>query len=429
MLAAPVHPAPSLQRVRTQRRRAWVQHAGVMAERMTDPGSWGAFMATAWPLLVALALGYAVRLLLRAIARRVQRSEPDGMRARIVRVVALPASVALPLLFLSVAVASSALPREWIANAQHGLALVGMLCVVWLVVRAIGAVEQVVALRHPVDVADNLRARRIQTQARVFSRMSQVVVVLVGLSLALMTFPAIREVGATLLASAGIAGVVAGLAAKPVFGNLIAGLQIALTQPIRLDDVVIVEGEWGRVEEITSAFVIVRIWDERRMVVPLQWFIEHPFQNWTRSSSQLLGDVTLWLDYRTPMPEVRAELDRVCRSDPRWDGRVGVAQVTDTDRTTIAVRLLVSARNSGDLFDLRCAVRERMIDFLNANHPEALPRMRANVVRGATRAAPEDVRQRAAERRERASACTLGSPGAEADTEHHDPAPPPARSH
>lgn len=429
MLAAPVHPAPSLQRVRTQRRRAWVQHAAVMAERMTDPGSWGAFMATAWPLLVALALGYAVRLLLQAIARRVQRSEPDGMRARIMRVVALPASVALPLLFLSVAVASSTLPREWIANVQHGLALVGMLCVVWLVVRAIGAVEQVVVLRHPVDVEDNLQARRIHTQARVFSRMSQVVVVLVGLSLALMTFPAIREVGATLLASAGIAGVVAGLAAKPVFGNLIAGLQIALTQPIRLDDVVIVEGEWGRVEEITSAFVIVRIWDERRMVVPLQWFIEHPFQNWTRSSSQLLGDVTLWLDYRTPMPEVRAELDRVCRSDPRWDGRVGVAQVTDTDRTTIAVRLLVSARNSGDLFDLRCAVRERMIDFLNANHPEALPRMRANVVRGATRAAPEDARQRAAERREQASACTLGSPGAEADTEHHDPATLPARPH
>jgi small-conductance mechanosensitive channel len=400
-----------------------------MAERMTDLGSWGAFVATAWPLLVALALGYAVRLLLRGVARRVQRSEPDGMRARIIRVVALPASVALPLLFLSVAVATSALPREWIANVQHGLALVAMLCVVWLIVRAIGAVEQVVVLRHPVDVEDNLQARRIQTQARVFSRMSQVVIVLVGLSLALMTFPAIREIGATLLASAGIAGVVAGLAAKPVFGNLIAGLQIALTQPIRLDDVVIVEGEWGRVEEITSAFVVVRIWDERRMVVPLQWFIEHPFQNWTRTSSQLLGDVTLWLDYRVPMPELRAELDRLCRSDPRWDGRVCVAQVTDADRSTIAVRLLVSARNSGDLFDLRCAVRERMVDFLNAHHPEALPRMRANVVRGTSPPAPEEVRAQAAERRERANACMLGSPGAEAGQDVPGEPAPASRTH
>lgn len=387
---------------------------------MADFGSWGSFAATAWPLLIALALGYAVRTLLRAVARRARGSDPDGMRARLINVIALPASVALPLLFLSIAVASSALPPEWIARTRHGLALVGMLCIVWLVVRAIGAFEHVVVLRHPVDVADNLHARRIQTQARVFSRMSQVVVVLVGVSLALMTFPAIREVGATLLASAGIAGVVAGLAAKPVFGNLIAGVQIALTQPIRLDDVVIVEGEWGRVEEITSAFVIVRIWDERRMVVPLQWFIEHPFQNWTRTSSQLLGDVTLRLDYRTPMPEVRAELDRVCRSDPRWDGRVCVAQVTDADRSTIAVRLLVSARNSGDLFDLRCAVRERMVDFLNARHPEALPRMRANVVRGTTRPAPGDARLRAAERRDQAGACTQGSPGAEADAEVHE---------
>lgn len=385
---------------------------------------WGAVAATLWPLLVALVLGYGIRLLLRAVARRVRAHEPDGMRARLVDVIALPASVALPLLFLSVAVASSALPREWIARTQHALAIGGMLCVVWLAVRAIGAVEHVVARRHPVDVEDNLQARRIQTQARVLSRMAQVVVILVGAALVLMTIPAIREVGATLLASAGIAGVVAGLAAKPVFGNLIAGLQIALSQPIRLDDVVIVEGEWGRVEQITSAFVVVRIWDERRMVVPLQWFIENPFQNWTRTSAQLLGDVTLWLDYRVPMPEVRAELDRLCRSDPRWDGRVCVAQVTDADRTTVAVRLLVSARNSGDLFDLRCAVRERMVDFLNANHPEALPRMRASVVRGATPPTPEAVRSQAAERRDHADACTLGSPGAEAGHEMQRAATP-----
>jgi small-conductance mechanosensitive channel len=194
-----------------------------------------------------------------------------------------------------------------------------------------------------------------------------------------MTFPQVRQIGATLLASAGIVGLVAGIAARPVFGNLIAGLQIAIAQPIRFDDVVIVEGEWGRVEEITATYVVVRIWDERRLVVPLQWFIEHPFENWTRTTSQLLGTAFLWLDYRTPMAEIRAELARICAEDERWDGRVCVAQVTDTDRSTMQVRLLVSARNSGDLFDLRCAVREGLVAFLEARHPRSLPRMRMDI--------------------------------------------------
>ncbi|MFC0679702.1 mechanosensitive ion channel family protein [Lysobacter korlensis] len=374
---------------------------------------WQELIAIAWPVLVALLLGYVVRAVLLAVARRAHARAADGMRTQIVEAIAVPAAVALPLLFLSIAVASTPLWLDWRRAIQHAFALLGMLCLVWLIVRVIGAVERVIVQRYPVDVENNLRARRVQTQARVLSRMTQVAVILVGLALALMTFPAIREIGATLLASAGIAGVVAGLAAKPVFGNLIAGLQIALTQPIRIDDVVIVEGQWGRVEEITSAFVVVRIWDERRMVVPLQWFIENPFQNWTRTSSQLLGDATLWLDYRTPMPEVRAELERICRTDPRWDGRVCVAQVTESDRTTIAVRLLVSARNSGDLFDLRCAVRERMIDYLNAQHPEALPRMRANVVRGSTRPDANEVRVHAAQRVSGSTAHRMGSPGAE----------------
>ena len=234
---------------------------------------------------------------------------------------------------------------------------------------------------HPVDVEDNLAARRIQTQTRVIARVIQGTVILVGVALALMTFPAIRQIGATLLASAGLIGLVAGIAARPVFGNLIAGLQIALAQPIRLDDVVIVEGEWGRIEEITSTYVVVRVWDERRLVVPLQWFIENPFQNWTRTSAQLLGTAFLWLDYRTPMAEVRAQLQAICEEDPRWDGRVCVAQVTETGEHTIQVRLLVSARNSGDLFDLRCVVRERMIDYLARCHPQSLPRLRADLAR------------------------------------------------
>ena len=263
----------------------------------------------------------------------------------------------------------------------HVFVVAALLGLTWLAIAAVGAAQRRVLRKYPVDIEDNLQARRVQTQARVLGRLAQFAIGLVGISLALMTFPAVRQLGTTLLASAGIIGLVAGIAAKPVFGNLIAGLQLALSQPIRLDDVVIIENEWGRVEEITSTYVIVRIWDERRLVVPLQWFIEHPFQNWTRTTAQLLGDATLWLDYRTPMGAVREQLQKLCEADPRWDGRVCVAQVTDADQHAIQVRLLVSARNSGDLFDLRCAVRECMLAFLEREHPAALPRLRADLAR------------------------------------------------
>jgi len=191
-----------------------------------------------------------------------------------------------------------------------------------------------------------------------------------------MTFPSIRKLGTTLLASAGVIGLVAGIAAKPVFGNLIAGLQIALAQPIRLDDVLIIQNEWGRVEEITGTYVVLRIWDERRLIIPLQWLIENPFQNWTRTSAQILGTVFLWVDYGLPLGPLRAELDRVVHAAPEWDKRVVVLQVTDADARTMQLRILVSSRNSGLNFDLRCRVREALIDFLRREYPKYLPRTR-----------------------------------------------------
>ncbi|RPE79978.1 mechanosensitive ion channel family protein [Vulcaniibacterium tengchongense] len=387
------------------------------------PTSWQHIIAVAWPLLVALALGLIVNRLVRALARRARERGESRLRVRVIRVIAAPAGVAAPLLFLSLAVAATPLPPPWAARIQHGLAIGGLLCLTWLAVRAVGAVEARILREHPVDVEDNLAARRVQTQTRVISRVVQGGIALVGISVALMTFPAIRQLGTTLLASAGIVGLVAGIAAKPVFGNLIAGLQIATTQPLRLDDVVIVQGEWGRIEEIASTYIVVRIWDERRMIVPLQWFIENPFENWTRTSAQLLGTAFLWLDYRTPMERVRAELRRICESDPRWDGRVCVAQVTDADRHTVQVRLLVSARNSGDLFDLRCAVRERMIDFLDAHHPEALPRLRADLHRDDTRHDAAEAHAQAVERVSEAGATDASSPGAE-DVNAADPRVP-----
>ena len=337
--------------------------------------------AIALPLLVALVLGWLVHRGLRALARRYRRRTTQQLRARVAMVFAPPASIGIPLVFLVAAIGATPLPATWIAAIRHLLGIGVLLCVVWLLVRAVRALEARVVREHPIDTSDNLRARRVLTQTRVISGVAQGAIVLVGVSVGLMTFPAIRQLGATLLASAGVIGLVAGIAAKPVFGNLIAGLQIALAQPIRLDDVVIVEGEWGRVEEINSTNVVVRIWDERRLVVPLQWFIENPFENWTRTSAQLLGTAFLWLDYRTPLEDLREALQRICASDPRWDGRVCIAQVTDASERAVQVRLLVSARNSGDLFDLRCAVRERMLDYLRQAHPAALPRLRMDLHR------------------------------------------------
>lgn len=346
-------------------------------------------------------------------ATRPSNEHAPGLRKRVARTLLPPVLVAAPLAAAMALLPAAPLPARWVGLGRHALGIGLLLCLVWLAVRAVRAVEARVLRDHPVDVADNLRARKIQTQAKVIGGIAQGAIVLLGAGLALMTIPGIRQIGATLLASAGVVGLVAGFAAKPVFGNLIAGLQLALAQPIRLDDVVIVEGEWGRIEEINATYVVVRIWDERRMVVPLQWFIEHPFENWTRTTAQLLGTAYLWLDYRTPMDEVRDALQRICAGDPRWDGRVCVAQVTDATDTALQVRLLVSARNSGDLFDLRCVVRERMVAWLRHAHPDALPVQRVELGRSAALAANADPAAGREALRAQPAPADTASPGAE----------------
>jgi small-conductance mechanosensitive channel len=225
----------------------------------------------------------------------------------------------------------------------------------------------------------NLRARRIRTQSQVFRRIGIMGVGFVTLATMLMTFPNVRHVGVSLFASAGVAGLVAGLAARPVLTNLIAGVQIALTEPIRIDDVVIVEGEWGRIEEIAMTYVVVRIWDLRRLVVPLSYFIEKPFQNWTRATADLLGTVYIYTDYCVPVDEVRKELRRILETSGMWDGRVCVLQVTNSTDRAVELRALMSAPNSGTAWDLRCYVRERLIQFVREHYPESLPRTRAEV--------------------------------------------------
>ena len=309
-----------------------------------------------------------------AILARVLRLHEIGKL--VLRYTREPARWVLIFAALGIVLQGAAPTMPSIGNLRHAIGLAFIAAVTWLALGAIDSLVEIVAALHPRDVADNLHARRIRTQARVLGRTLKTFAVLFGLSAALITFPAVRQFGATLLASAGVAGLVAGLAARPVLGNVIAGLQIAFTQPIRIDDVLIVEGEWGRVEEITGAYVVVKIWDERRMVVPLQWFIEHPFQNWTRTSAQIIGTVFLWVDYAVPVEPVRAEFLRLCKEAPEWDGRVANLQVTELGEHAMQLRGLASSVDSGRNWDLRCRLREGLIEWLRREHPESLPRTR-----------------------------------------------------
>ncbi|HEY0845931.1 MAG TPA: mechanosensitive ion channel domain-containing protein [Noviherbaspirillum sp.] len=264
-----------------------------------------------------------------------------------------------------------------IETVRHLNSLLMIIALTWLGLRTVKSVERSIIEMHPSDTPDNLQARRVQTQTKVLARSVMVLIIMIGSGTALMTLPGLRQIGTSLLASAGVAGLVVGLAAKPVLGNLLAGMQIALTQPIRLEDVVIIQGEWGHIEEITGTYVVVRIWDQRRLIVPLQWIIENPFQNWTRNNADILGTVAIWVDYRMPMKPLRDEAERICQHAPEWDGRLCVTHVVDAGERAMQVRMLVSAANAGHAWDLRCRLREGLIDFIQREYPQYLPRMRA----------------------------------------------------
>lgn len=249
----------------------------------------------------------------------------------------------------------------------------------WVALTALHIWMTVYLRRFTLDAEDNLLARKHVTQTRILRRVAAVLIVMVTLSAALMTFEEVRQYGISLLASAGAAGLVIGLALQPVLKNVFAGIQLAMTQPIRLDDAILVENEWGNVEDITSTYVVVRLWDWRRLVLPLSYFIEKPFQNWTRESSALIGSVFLYLDHTAPVEEMRRKLDEIAKASPLWDRQVAGLQVTDFREQVMEIRILVSARTSGRTFDLRCEVREKMIGWLQQAHPHALPRWRGEV--------------------------------------------------
>ncbi|WP_348754901.1 mechanosensitive ion channel domain-containing protein [uncultured Aquincola sp.] len=335
------------------------------------------------PLLAAslvVVAALAVHRLGRAVLTRITRGA--RVPAAVVRQVDVPAQWVLPLAALQVVWQGAPDTLPLIGSLRHLNGVLLIAAITWLLTRAVRGVGLGVIDLYPADVEDNLQARRIHTQARVLARTVMVGVMLAGLAMILMTFPGARQLGASLLASAGVAGLVVGIAARPLFSNMIAGLQIALAQPIRIDDVLIVQGEWGRVEEITGTYVVLAIWDQRRLIIPLQWFIENPFQNWTRSTAQIIGTVFLHVDYAMPLAPLRAEAQRLCEASPHWDGRLCLLQVTEAGERTMQLRVLVTAHDSGKAWDLRCEVREGLLTYIQSKHPEHLPQWRTQRLEG-----------------------------------------------
>jgi small-conductance mechanosensitive channel len=345
-------------------------------------------VATVGVLLGGLMLGLVARFLLFGALRRYGRRADAVVARSVAQHLRAPSAWFLPVLAVSLLLPLVQLPPRGFEVLRRLVEFTLILSFAWGVIRTLDVFQDLVQVRYQLGSADNLRVRKLFTQLQFLKKLAASLVAFVAVGLVLMSFETVRRLGTGLLTSAGIASVIIGFAAQRSISNLLAGFQIAFTQPIRIDDVLVVEGEWGRVEEITFTYVVLNIWDERRLVLPLNYFIEKPFQNWTRTNSQLTGTVFLQTDYTVPVEALRAELRRLLEAHPLWDQRVGVLQVTDSKERTLELRALVSAANAGALWDLRCAVREQLVTFLQQQHPGSLPRTRAEVDGPAARPSP-----------------------------------------
>ena len=288
--------------------------------------------------------------------------------------------VILPVIAVIFALPILHLPAAYAGVVARGTSVLLIVAVAVVAIQAVKVGETALLLRFDITASDNLQARKIYTQVHVIGRVVYVVIGLFAVACVLMLFQEVRHVGTSLLASAGVVGIIAGVAGQKTLANLFAGFQIALAQPIRQDDVVIVEGEWGRIEEITLSYVVVHIWDDRRLVLPLTYFIEKPFQNWTRTSSRLLGSVYVWVDYSFPVDEGRKALKQIVEASPQWDGRFWNLCVSDATERTMQLRVLATSADSSKSWDLRCEIREKFIAFIQRSHPQSLPLVRAQML-------------------------------------------------
>lgn len=328
-------------------------------------------------IVVAVLVTAIVGLILRGVGRRRQWPAVLTTRARV------PFRLFLAVIVLWIAVALTLppdVPADWRGVIQHAFLILAIATGTWFLAALVVFAEDLGLARYRVDVPDNRYARRVRTQVLVLRRLTVVAAVVIGLAAILLTFPVLQAAGTSLLASAGIIGVIAGVAAQSSLANLFAGIQLAFSDAIRIDDVVVVEQQWGTIEEITLTYVVVHIWDDRRLVLPSTYFTTKPFENWTRQHSELLGSVEFDLDWRVSPAGMRAELNRILAATDLWDGRTGVLQVTDATQGWVRVRVLVTGKDAPTLFDLRCHVRERLIDWMQRYSDAALPRKRVEIV-------------------------------------------------
>ncbi len=340
-------------------------------------GNWGTVGALGVMLVAALA-GYAVHKVVFGILRRWGRNS----ELSIVHLldVYLESPLKYLIVLLVVLLTGYNLDFRFREPILHVFTIGLVAAGAFLAIRVVAFSRELVVSHYDVKAENNLQARKIYTQFRIIERILVFVIILFAIAVALLTFEEVRQVGVSLLASAGVIGIIVGFAAQKTLGSLLAGIQIAVAQPIRIDDAVIVEGEFGRVEEINLTYAVIKIWDERRLIVPINYFLDKPFQNWTRVSTDLLGTVFFYLNYNAPLDAMRGELERILQNNPLWDGKAKELQVTDVKENTIEVRVLISATNSGNTFTLRCNIRESMITFLQKNYPDCLPRTRLEVV-------------------------------------------------
>lgn len=320
--------------------------------------------------LGALVFAVLLGLLIRRLCRRWPIAVEATRRGRI------PFRLLLVLIAVRQVIASTTILGEWQDTLVTVLQLAILAVCGWILAVVAFVAEKLTLARFPIDVADNRRARRVRTQVSLLRRLTVAAIITLVIATMLLTLPGARQAGATILASAGVLGIVAGLAAQSSLSNLFAGLQLAFTDAIRVDDVVVVEKEWGRIEEITLTYVVVHVWDDRRLILPSTYFTTTPFQNWTRKESAVLGAIELDVDWRVPLDELRIELDRALRASELWDERVGILQVTDAVGSFVRLRVLISGADGPTVFDLRCEIREALVGYLQRNHIEALPRVR-----------------------------------------------------
>ncbi len=335
-------------------------------------------------LLISLALVAAAiisRMMGALVNKKFQFVWFKGLRLNIKHLLD-PLTVLLPPVCITIISPFLDIPPRVQPYLGHGVQLWIIAALGWTAKRFVVLMRATILHHYNISVSDNLTARRIYTQIRLIEQVLNVLIVIVTASFMVMSFSEAREVGVSIFASAGVVTIIIGIAAQKSLGNVLAGLQLAVTQPIRVDDAVVVEGEWGWIEEITLTYVVIRIWDLRRLIVPISYFIEKPFENWTRTSADLIGTVFLYTDYTVPVEEVRKELNRILEKSPNWDKKVNTLQVTDMKERTVELRALMSAINSSIVWDLRCEVREKLLDFLQKNYPLALPHTRIALDRG-----------------------------------------------